>query len=440
MAEIKSSGRPIDQLLEKVLCMNILSSDYFRDLLRLKTYHEVIDEIYVTVTHVEPWMTGNCRGPSTAFCLLYKFFTMKLTVKQMHGLLKHPDSPYIRAVGFLYLRYVADPKTLWSWYEPYLKDDELWHFMKQNEQVHEAGNVLTVIFKSVRMDGFYSSSCISMIPVKEFSPGSSGRMTTMGVYVRDLLLGQYYFDTLFPRIPVPVMRTIVSSLESMKLPTKHCGVTGETTRGSEETARRPPSVKAALSVSFGQRAPHRASTRDSSPVRRTIAPSYDRDDDSRRSPNRRRSQSRDLSDREYSDRERDRQRERERRDRERDRDRDRDRDRRYDYDRRSRDSYRRDYYDGRDRDQHYHGSRRSRSRSRSRSQSAYDRSTGQDQNRASPSRNGNMEKTSASSNLAKLKDLYGDLGSKNEDTSKDKGSNQPGGTEEVIRLGGSSWR
>uniref|UniRef100_A0A0A9DCT3 Pre-mRNA-splicing factor 38 n=1 Tax=Arundo donax TaxID=35708 RepID=A0A0A9DCT3_ARUDO len=44
-------------------------------------------------------MTGNCRGPSSAFCLLYKFFTMKLTVNQMHGLLKHPDSPYIRAVS-----------------------------------------------------------------------------------------------------------------------------------------------------------------------------------------------------------------------------------------------------------------------------------------------------------------------------------------------------
>lgn len=103
MAEIRSSGKPIDQLLEKVLSMNILSSDYFRDLLRLKTYHEVIDEIYNQVDHVEPWMTGNCRGPSTAFCLLYKFFTMKLTVKQMHGLLKHPDSPYIRAVSSLTL-------------------------------------------------------------------------------------------------------------------------------------------------------------------------------------------------------------------------------------------------------------------------------------------------------------------------------------------------
>jgi hypothetical protein len=53
---------------------------------------------------------------------------MKLTVKQMHGLLKHTDSPYIRAVGFLYLRYVADAKTLWTWYEPYIKDDEVSSF------------------------------------------------------------------------------------------------------------------------------------------------------------------------------------------------------------------------------------------------------------------------------------------------------------------------
>jgi len=98
--EIQTSGKPIDLLMEKVLCMNILSSEYFKELYRLKTYHEVIDEIYSCVEHVEPWMTGNCRGPSTAFCLLYKFFTMKLTVKQMHGLLKHPDSPYIRAVSF----------------------------------------------------------------------------------------------------------------------------------------------------------------------------------------------------------------------------------------------------------------------------------------------------------------------------------------------------
>ena len=38
----------------------------------------------------------------------------------MHGVLQ---------VGFLFLRYVADPKTLWGWVSPYIKDSEVgeWH-------------------------------------------------------------------------------------------------------------------------------------------------------------------------------------------------------------------------------------------------------------------------------------------------------------------------
>lgn len=42
----------------------------------------------------------------------------------MQLLLDHVDSPYIRAIGFLYLRYAGDPKTVWKWIEPYLYDDE----------------------------------------------------------------------------------------------------------------------------------------------------------------------------------------------------------------------------------------------------------------------------------------------------------------------------
>ncbi|XP_018626701.1 pre-mRNA splicing factor SR-like 1 isoform X2 [Nicotiana tomentosiformis] len=302
-------------------------------------------------------------------------------------------------------------------------------------------------------------------------------MTTMGVYVRDLFLGQYYFDTLLPRIPVPVMRTAVANLEKMNLPTKLSGSIGDSSRGSEETSRRPPSVKASLSVSFGQRAPHRASTRDSSPIRRTIAPPpYDKDgaDDSRRSPSIRRSQSRDISDRENSERDRGRDREREKekpwdRDRDRDRDRyrdrdqererergrDRDRDKRYDYERdRERDRDRRYDYDrdrGRDRDRRYDYDRssrersrrdyersRSRSRSRSHSRSLHDQGTSLDQQRTPP-RDESKEKKAASSNLAKLKDLYGDLGNQKENVGGERAPNRDTSTEEVIRLGG-SWR
>lgn len=38
---------------------------------------------------VEPLSPGTARIPSTCFCLLHKFFLMRLTMKQMQGLLKH---------------------------------------------------------------------------------------------------------------------------------------------------------------------------------------------------------------------------------------------------------------------------------------------------------------------------------------------------------------
>nr|CAB3469453.1 unnamed protein product [Digitaria exilis] len=399
--EIQSSGRPIDVLMEKVLSVNILSSDYFKELYKFKTYHEVVDEIYHQVDHVEPWMTGNCRGPSSAFCLLYKFFTMKLTVKQMHGLLKHPDSPYIRAfvifqIGFLYLRYVAEPKTLWSWYEPYIKDDENDYFLHLKQSVND-------------------------------------------IYC----LVQYYFDSLLPRVPLPILRQVTGHLEKLKLPTKQSGMTGDSNRHeSNDTARRPPSVKASLSVSFGQRAPHRASTRDSSPVRRTLPSKQDkeRDGDRARSPSRkRRSRSRehdldserDRSDRDrgrYKDREHDRH-TRDHRDREHDR---------HTRDHRDRDHHRSSYSDRdgdrRSRERRDRDSDRSGRSSTHRSRSPVRGRTDGDKHRSSP-----FGKAPESSNLAKLKDLYGDATNTKDDAGDDR-AHRDSGTEEVIRLGGARWR
>ena len=48
---------------------------------------------------------------STAFCLLYKLFTLRLTRKQVNGLINHTDSPYIRGLGFMYIRYVHTGKV-----------------------------------------------------------------------------------------------------------------------------------------------------------------------------------------------------------------------------------------------------------------------------------------------------------------------------------------
>lgn len=42
----------------------------------------------------------------------------------METMLNHNDSPYIRAIGFLYLRFSLPPKDLWDWFFPYFDDQE----------------------------------------------------------------------------------------------------------------------------------------------------------------------------------------------------------------------------------------------------------------------------------------------------------------------------
>jgi len=82
----------------------------------------------------------------------------------MNLMLTHVDSPYIRCIGFLYLRYAADPSTLYAWYEPYLYDDE-------SVQIRQGKSEITV-----------------------------------GMYVRLLLENQEYYGTRLPRLPLLLER------------------------------------------------------------------------------------------------------------------------------------------------------------------------------------------------------------------------------------------
>lgn len=175
--------------LNPLIHTNIIQSPYFKSLYELKTYHEVIDEIYNKVQHLEPWERGSRRPESgnrsvsvrgvaaggivsSAFCLLYKLFTLKLTKKQLHGLLKHQDSPYIRGLGFLYIRYTMPPKDFWEWFKTYLEDQE-------------------------------------KIDLK----AGGGQVTKIGEMCRHLLTKLDWFTTLFPRIPVPMQKEIERHLE-----------------------------------------------------------------------------------------------------------------------------------------------------------------------------------------------------------------------------------
>lgn len=281
--------------LNPLILANIQGSSYFKvHLFKLKTYHEVIDEIYYQVKHLEPWergsrktagQTGMCGGVrgvgaggivSTAFCLLYKLYTLRLTRKQVNGLLQHTDSPYIRALGFMYIRYTQPPADLFDWYVDYLDDDE------------------------------------------EVDPrAGGGGSTTIGVLVRQMMIKLDWFSTLFPRIPVPIQKQI-----EQRLAVHNRVVTDaiETSKANHRNNSGNPGR-----MESDRREHDDRDRRDYSEAERFV----------RERDRNRRLEERDR-DREWRDRDRNRNRNRDRRDRCRDRSRDRYRDRSRSRDRRHR--------------------------------------------------------------------------------------------------------
>ncbi|PRW61404.1 pre-mRNA-splicing factor 38B isoform X1 [Chlorella sorokiniana] len=311
---LEQYGNTTTYNLEPVLVQNIKRSMFWeRRAQYVVDVNELIDVIYDEVSDVEPWMSGNARGPSTAFNLLYRLGQLQPDPREVRQMLDHKDSPYIRAVGFLYLRYACDPRKLWNWFHKYLRDTE------------------------------------------EFDPSPQGQgcTVTMGDFVRDIMLDQFYFETIFPRVPKPVHDEIVEKLKEMDLPTApkgNAGQGGPDRRGVGEGGGRPASVKASLSVAFGQRAPNRAGAREQGRgmgAELQVGKSCGREDRPRdRSKDERREERRD----DYKRRSRSRSRERYDRDRRRD---DRDDRRRDDRDRRRSRSRSRDRYERRRDDRGY---------------------------------------------------------------------------------------
>uniref|UniRef100_A0A7S3VCK6 Pre-mRNA-splicing factor 38 n=2 Tax=Chaetoceros debilis TaxID=122233 RepID=A0A7S3VCK6_9STRA len=159
--------------LNPMLLHNISKSPYFQKACdKLKDWTSLVDEIYYEMKHAEPWGQGAAKTPSTAFCLLLRTLCLRVTEKQMKSMLDHVDSPYIRVIGFLYLRYAADPTILFEWFQPYLYDEEV-----------------------VRIE----------VNVKKGE-------TTIGKFVRGLLTSQEYYGTRLPRLPAVVEREITTKL------------------------------------------------------------------------------------------------------------------------------------------------------------------------------------------------------------------------------------
>eukprot|EP01147_Barroeca_monosierra_P005309 gene5309-7081_t len=198
---------PVTMDLGHVLYSNIVESPYFRDnCAELTTFDEVVDEIYSYVDHLGRsrrfHQQPNAALLSLSFSMVtdYSFttklakyrvlfvisgktsyeynaqlFCMRLTEADLDTLVTHKDSVYIRAIGFLYLRYTADADTLWTWYQDFIDDPE---------------------------------------PVKVKMPTAAPQMP-IGQYLRMLLTDQQYLHPVcrLPRIPVLQHRDILDELK-----------------------------------------------------------------------------------------------------------------------------------------------------------------------------------------------------------------------------------
>ena len=164
--DIKTVGNPNTYNLNQMLHNNLTESQYFLKLCsKVPDIKTLIDEIYYKIDSVEPWSAGSKTTPSSAFCCLMRLFLMRCSDKQMHSMLNHVDSPYIRCIGFLYLRHATEPDKLWGWFKPYVYDTE------------------------------------------EFSPTANKKLTiTIGDYVRSLVNDIDYYGTILPRLPVMLQR------------------------------------------------------------------------------------------------------------------------------------------------------------------------------------------------------------------------------------------
>jgi PRP38 family len=132
-----------------VLLRTTIHSSYFIKCCReLDDWNAIIDEIYDEVKTMDTFCSSAVKQqPSSAFCLLLRLLTYRMTEHQVTLTLRHADSPYIRAIGFLYLRYVCPPDRMLEYIEPYLLiDDEEGQEIKVDRTTIPLGKFIRLLF------------------------------------------------------------------------------------------------------------------------------------------------------------------------------------------------------------------------------------------------------------------------------------------------------
>mmetsp|Transcript_157009 Transcript_157009/g.277160 ORF Transcript_157009/g.277160 Transcript_157009/m.277160 type:complete len:632 (+) Transcript_157009:109-2004(+) len=154
-----------------LLQTHIVESAHLKALLTLENFDQLVDEMYQFADNIEPYMANSSTTPSALFCCLYRVFTMGIDARQLRRLIDNQDNPYVRAVGFLFIRFGMSPEQLWPWLGEYVLDDE------------------------------------ELRPAKD-----SEWRTTIGEFCEGLLSQEKYYSTVLPRLPMSTKRQLEAKL------------------------------------------------------------------------------------------------------------------------------------------------------------------------------------------------------------------------------------
>ncbi|GBG28344.1 Pre-mRNA-splicing factor 38B [Hondaea fermentalgiana] len=111
--------------LGPMLARKVQASEYYRSLRQLTTTApQLVDEVRHNVRSLDPWLKTSSGDAGTAFCALYRLCELRPTRKQLSGMLTQQGAPFVRALGFLFVRFVCPPDQVWDWLRPFFMDDE----------------------------------------------------------------------------------------------------------------------------------------------------------------------------------------------------------------------------------------------------------------------------------------------------------------------------
>eukprot|EP00038_Savillea_parva_P027553 m.60258 g.60258 ORF g.60258 m.60258 type:complete len:132 (-) comp7944_c0_seq3:964-1359(-) len=75
---VKIHGNPTTMNMGNILFTNVTESTYLKnDCAKIENFQELVDEIYLKVEHLQPFISNSGNQASSAFCLLYALFCLR---------------------------------------------------------------------------------------------------------------------------------------------------------------------------------------------------------------------------------------------------------------------------------------------------------------------------------------------------------------------------